>query len=129
MKRGIYNTKQKEYIMNFFENNKSELFFAKDIFKIINNKFDVGLTTIYRSLDSLVDEKILMQFYGDFGKKYGYFPCNHENHFHLICENCGEVVHVDCDSLLNLSNHLYMEHLFKLNVNEMFLKGRCKKCL
>ncbi len=129
MIRNNYNTKQKNNILNFFKNNEANLFFAKDINNIFkNNDNKIGLTTIYRLLDSLVKDNVITIFYGDFGKKYGYFPCNNTNHYHLICNACGKIEHIECDQFSKLSNHLNTNHNFLLNEKEIFLKGRCKKC-
>ena len=51
-----YNTKQKDLILNVIKNQKHE-FTIKDIYEELNEK--VGLTTIYRLVDKLIDEKVL----------------------------------------------------------------------
>ncbi len=129
MSRLNYNTKQKDLILNFFKKNEGNLFFAKEIVdKLNNNEINIGLTTIYRFLDNLVQNNTIIIFHGDFGKKYGYFPCHSDLHYHLICTKCGDILHVDCNYFNELEKHLINNHNFKLNSKEIFLKGRCKKC-
>ncbi len=119
-----YNTKQKEVIVSFFENNINNLYFAKDIVE----KTNMGITTVYRILDNLVSQNKLSLFYGDFGRKYGFFPCSVEGHYHLICSKCGKIKHIDCDLFDEFNEHIINSHEFHLDNKEMFLKGKCEKC-
>ncbi len=130
MSRNNYTTKQKKYILDFFKNNNSTLYSAKEIMQELENKnINIGLTTIYRCLEQLTNNNDLMIFYGDFGKKHGYFPCINDSHYHIICSSCGHIEHLDCNYFNDLKKHLIQTHNFHLNRNEIFLKGRCTKCL
>ena len=126
MSRINYNTKQKEQVLEFFENNSDKLFSVKEILEV--NKENIGQTTIYRIIESLVKEEKIKVFNGGFGKMYGYFPCDKKNHYNLICTKCGEITHVDCERLSLIEAHILEEHNFKLYTKEIFLKGRCSKC-
>ena len=125
--RTNYETKQKETIIEAIKKqNKS--FMVKDLYDTLNGK--VGLTTIYRLLQKLEDEGLITKEVGKDNKtKYEYLEkCEEENHFYLKCDKCGTLTHVDCDCINELSSHISKEHNFKLNKENIIIKGICSKC-
>ena len=107
-----YKTKQKEMIIDTIKGYTS--FTVKDIYNKLNK--EIGLTTIYRLVDKLVNDGLLMKTIGKDNVTYYQYleECNEENHFFLKCEKCGELEHVDCDCIESLSNHISKEHEFNL---------------
>ena len=127
-KRESYNTKQKDELLNAIKNKKGE-FTIKDIYNELDGK--VGLTTIYRFVDKLVfDNKINKSIGLDNITYYQYLKeCNHDNHFYLKCEKCGDLTHVDCDCVKELSSHIKDNHKFTLNKENIIINGICNKCV
>ena len=127
MKRDAYNTKQKELILDIVKKEKRE-FTIKEIYNDLNKK--VGLTTIYRLIDKLVSEGYLEKFAGKSNTTYyGYVEkCSEENHFYLKCDKCGIMVHIDCDCIKELSNHILRKHKFNPNKEHIIFNGICEKC-
>jgi Fur family ferric uptake transcriptional regulator len=93
----------------------------------------VGHTTIYRRLEKLAaggkirkfvlhDEKTTCYQYVDEGAR-----CR--EHFHLKCEVCGGLFHVDCDFLDKIEKHLARTHGFQINLLKTVFYGTCGKCL
>ena len=123
-----YNTKQKDLIINVIKKQKHE-FTIKDIYKELNEK--VGLTTIYRLVDKLINDNVLKKYISrDNVTYYQYLKeCNKENHFYLKCDKCGELIHVDCDCVGDLSSHIFNKHKFKLNEKNIIINGVCEKCI
>ncbi len=122
-----YNTKQKEIILNTIKKQK-HAFTVKDIYNEINTK--TGLTTIYRLVDKLVEEKQLNKFISDDNTTYYQYleKCDQKNHFYLKCDKCKDIFHIDCDCINELSNHIINNHKFKLNKENIIIKGICDKC-
>ena len=56
MSRKVYNTRQKEMILEYLEHLDKD-FDTNDLYEGLNKK--VGLTTIYRLLDNLIEENKL----------------------------------------------------------------------
>ncbi len=129
MIKNDYKTKQREYILSFFQDNSNMFYAVKDIYNFLkNNKVNIGLTTIYRCIDVLLNENLLVEYLDGKQKIYGYFTCSCSDHYHLVCSSCGRVEHIECDEFSKISNHLKNEHAFYLDIKDNFLKGRCKKC-
>ncbi len=127
MTRNInYNTKQKDMIMNILKNTKKE-FTIKEIYE---NVSDIGLTTIYRLVDKLVEEDRIKKTIGSDKQTYYQYleDCNEENHFYLKCNKCGTLIHVDCDCLSDLLSHISKEHNFIPSNKNIILNGICENC-
>ena len=124
----IYSTKQKDIILNVIEKQKHE-FTIKDIYNEINDK--VGLTTIYRMVDKLIDDNVLNKYISKDNVTYYQYlkKCDEDNHFYLKCDKCGDLVHIDCDCIKDLSNHILKEHKFKPNKDKIIINGMCNKCI
>ena len=122
-----YNTKQKDIILKVIRKHERE-FTIKDIYNELKN--NTGLTTIYRMVDKMVEEKELNKFIGKNNITYYQYleKCEHDNHFYLKCDKCGCLVHIDCDCINDLSKHITKEHGFKLNKEHIIINGLCNKC-
>ena len=122
-----YNTKQKELILSIIKKKKHE-FRVKELYNDLNK--EIGLTTIYRQIDKLVNEgRINKNINKDNITYYQYLEeCNKKNHFYLKCDKCGNMTHIDCDCIEQLSNHIVKEHQFNLNKDCIIINGICKRC-
>ncbi len=122
-----YNTKQKDKILEIIKNQKHE-FLIKDIYEDLNE--EVGLTTIYRFVDKLVDEGLMSKRIGDNNLTYYQYleKCSHKNHFYLRCDVCGRLEHVDCDCIEDLEKHIFNNHKFSMSMENIIINGICKNC-
>ena len=122
-----YNTKQKDLIVDTIKKHKHE-FTIKDIHNEI--KDETGLTTIYRVVDKLVEIGRLNKYITNDNVTYYQYldECEEENHFYLKCEKCGDMIHVDCDCIKELSDHIMKEHKFIPTKKNIIIKGICNKC-
>ena len=122
-----YNTKQKDLILEVIKSQKNE-FSVKDIYNEI--KEYAGLTTIYRFIDKLVSDGVLNKTVGEDNTTYYQYlsSCECENHFYLKCNNCGELTHIDCDCIEELTNHITKHHKFRPDKDHIIITGTCNKC-
>ena len=123
-----YNTKQKDLIIDIIKKQKHE-FTIKDIYDELNG--EVGLTTIYRLVQKLIDKNVLNKYISKDNKTYYQYlmKCDEENHFYLKCDSCGDLVHVDCDCIKDLWSHIYKNHKFNPNKEHLIINGICEKCI
>ena len=123
-----YNTKQKDIIMDVIKHQEHE-FTIKDIYNQVKTK--TGLTTIYRLVDKLVKEEKLKKYIGiDNITYYQYLKeCSKENHFYLKCDKCGNMTHIDCDCIEELTNHISKKHKFIPNKRNIIINGICNTCI
>lgn len=128
MKRNSYNTKQKNEILSIIKKKKHE-FTVQDI---LNDKdCTVGLTTIYRFINKMVLDGNISKSIGNDNVMYYQLldECNKENHFYLKCESCKEMIHIDCDCINVLKEHISKEHDFSLSSNHIVVNGVCSSCM
>ena len=91
---------------------KGQHFTAEDVHAHFESKqISIGIATIYRQLEKLVAEGTLQKYFIDEHSaacfEYSGEDCNAETpHFHLKCEECGNLFHLECEDLESLSNHL-----------------------
>ena len=124
-----YQTKQKQDILNFFKNNPDKHFTVEDVLKHIGNK--VSVATIYRQVEQLVDEGYIQKIIFDNTSKACFQYKNHDecdDHFHLICEKCGRLIHLECDEINHIVSHISDEHDFKVNKTKVVFYGICDEC-
>jgi Fur family ferric uptake transcriptional regulator len=93
----------------------------------------VGQTTIYRHLEKLTEEGKLRKYILHEGKSacYQYVDdgAKCREHFHLKCEQCGTLIHLECGTLNKIRRHIFKEHGFRINVLKTVFYGRCEHCL
>ncbi len=87
----------------------------------------VNASTIYRSLDVLVEEGLVLrtQLGGD---RTFYEPAHDHRHHHVVCRSCGAVVHVHDDLLGDLPERVEATCGYALADDELTLFGRCPAC-
>jgi Fur family ferric uptake transcriptional regulator len=92
----------------------------------------VGQTTVYRHLEKLAAGGMIRKYILHDGKSacYQYIADekNCREHFHLKCESCGALIHVDCDFLDEISRHLLYRHHFQIDLLKTVFYGTCKTC-
>lgn len=133
MSKSTYNTRQKQIIYDFLEVNKDNLFTCDEISDLLKESgTPVGKATLYRFLDSLVssgDARKVM----DEGKKSAAYQLldkemNCEGHMHLKCICCGELVHLGCDFMHSVGEHILKHHQFRIDNSKTLIYGVCGKC-
>jgi Fur family transcriptional regulator, ferric uptake regulator len=87
----------------------------------------VNPSTIYRTLDLLVDEGLLLRT--DLGGDRAYYePAREHAHHHLVCERCGSVQHLHDEELGDLRARVEAGTGFALGRGEITLHGLCASC-
>ncbi|MDR0669921.1 MAG: transcriptional repressor [Treponema sp.] len=94
---------------------------------------NIGQSTIYRHLERLAAEGTIRKYVLGDGKSACYQYVDSKavcrEHFHLICDRCGTLIHVDCDLLEEIQAHLLLEHKFRIDLLKTVLYGTCDACL
>ncbi len=130
----MYNTRQKEILIKFLRENSSEHITVQKICNFMNNAgTPVGTATIYRQLDRLVKQGIVKKYLIDerSGACYQYTGDMEKccEHYHLKCVSCGKLIHLDCEFLHNINNHILEHHGFVVDNSKTVFYGRCSECL
>lgn len=92
----------------------------------------IGQTTVYRHLEKLHSGGLLRKYALDEGSACYQFvnsgtACR--EHFHLKCETCGRLIHLECDLLDEIQQHVFKNHRFQINALKTVFYGQCAQCL
>ena len=101
---------------------------AEEVATRVKNRLpQVNASTVYRTLDVLVEEGLVHRT--DLGTGHAVFEPAHEHqHHHLVCERCGAVTHVHDDVFAGLGPRIEKSSGFRLGDREVTLFGLCRAC-
>ena len=127
--KGKYKTKQRELILDLFKNNPGRHFTASEICNCLPT---VGQATVYRKLEDLVSEGILEKYITDPSSPACFELSEHASDrrhcHHMRCTECGNLLHVKCKELDDITEHLMEEHGFKIDMHRTVFYGLCEEC-
>ena len=129
-----YKTKQQELLLSCFKAMQGRHFTAEDVSAYFQKKnISIGIATIYRQIEKFVAMGVVQKYFlGEQNAacfQYMGEECHKEvSHFHLKCEKCGTLIHLECHDLEQLSSHLMAEHGFALDPFRTVFYGLCENC-
>ena len=124
-------TPQRQIVLQVFIKQDDKHFSAEEVHKILRDQeYEIGLATVYRTLDLLVELDILQKIeFGDGCSRYELSKAEDgHHHHHLICRGCHEVMEFSDDLLEALEAEIEMKCGFKIDDHEVKFFGYCKKC-
>lgn len=90
---------------------------------------EVGLATVYRTLDLLVELGILQKVnFGDGRSRYEFTEARARHHHHLVCVQCGRVVEFTDELLRSLDSVIEDQLGFRILDQELTFYGYCREC-
>jgi len=94
---------------------------------LLRNGESIGLTSVYRALQSLNDDKIVDQLRKEDGEAI-YRLCGDSHHHHLVCKSCGSTVEIEGSALEKWAKAMAEEHGYREvgHLAEVF--GICSSC-
>ena len=87
----------------------------------------VGLTTVYRTLQSLCDAGEVDVLRTDSGEAI-YRRCSSHHHHHLVCRHCGHTVEVEGPAVEKWAERVAAEHSFCQLSHTVEIFGTCEAC-
>jgi Fe2+ or Zn2+ uptake regulation protein len=121
-------TRQRQLIWETFTADSEQHLSADDVVERARARLPrVNASTIYRTLDLLVEEGFLLRT--DLGGDRAYYePAREHAHHHLVCERCGAVGHLHDEQLGDLRERIGTSSGFLLGSGEITLFGLCASC-
>ena len=128
-----YNTKQKQLIYDYLMANSDKLLSCDEISDNLKTKgTPVGRATLYRFLDNLVSSGEARKIIDDSKKSAAYQlldkDMNCHGHMHLKCSSCGTIMHLGCEFMSNVGQHILEHHSFKIDNSRTIIYGLCGAC-
>lgn len=131
-----YKTRQKSEILNYLRNTDHSHVTAGDIcmyFK--DHSISISQATVYRQLEQLTEEGIVNKYIIDERSPacYEYIEkekdCHQDGCYHFRCESCGKLIHLHCEEIDAIRQHLQKEHQLQLDPFRTVLYGLCQDCV
>ncbi|TWH48901.1 Fur family transcriptional regulator [Sporomusa sp. KB1] len=124
-------TPQRQFILQVFIDNRDKHLSAEDVHNIVRQQAnDIGLATVYRTLELLSELEILQKI--DFGDGRSRYEINETNrphhHHHLICLTCGRVIEFADDLMEDLENIIAQNSNFSIVDHQVKFYGYCQEC-
>lgn len=128
---GFKMTPQREALVQVLIQNKTAHLSAEELFMLLKRSHpDIGLATVYRTLEILSQLTIVKKVLFEDGiarydlkrKEAGHF------HHHLLCVKCGEIEEVFEDLLFDIEKKIESDFVFKVLDHRLTFHGICKSC-
>ena len=124
-------TTQRQTILQAFIDAEENHLSAEDVYGLVKQVApEIGLATIYRTLDLFTELDLLKRL--DFGDGRNRYEMNDEEfahfHHHLICVKCNEVSEFEDDMLETLESIIAKKLNFHTIDHQLKLYGYCRKC-
>lgn len=124
-------TPQREAVVKALLQSGKQHLSAEDVFMESKKLLpDIGLATVYRSLELLESLNIVYKLeYGDGQSRYELNPGSDEHyHHHLICLECGAITEFNHDLLEEIEGKIREETQFVVTDHCLRFFGYCKNC-
>ncbi|AGH86201.1 Ferric uptake regulation protein FUR (plasmid) [Ralstonia pseudosolanacearum FQY_4] len=101
---------------------------AEDVYRrLLSTDIDIGISTVYRVLNQLVDASVLLRHTFEAG--HAVYEINEgAHHDHLICLSCGRVEEFHDDAIESRQESVAAERGFVLREHALALYGVCPAC-
>ena len=129
----MYMTRQRRELLTFFSNNPDKSFTAQEIAEQLSTtaRFPVSISAVYRNLVMLEKEGYILRSPGEKPRESKYRFVHTDdclNKLHLICEKCGNTIHLDEAAANRLIQATASTDGFTIDTNKTTIYGLCKKC-
>jgi Fur family ferric uptake transcriptional regulator len=124
-----YNTEKRAKILELFASSDSRSYTAEEVSaRVLEN--GNGKSTVYRLLSKLEAEGLLRKISND---KTGVFEYQYvrngecKEHFHLKCNKCGKLIHLDEKTSRLLEARIKTAESFEIDLGAL-IYGKCSEC-
>lgn len=124
-------TPQRRAILDTIIENQGKHLNTEEIYNLVKEKCpEIGLATVYRTLQLLDDMSMISRLNIDDGcMRYELNTNENEHqHHHLICEVCNDIIEVEFDLLGYLEKEIEKEYNFIIKDRKVKFFGICSKC-
>ena len=116
-------TSQRQIILDYLQSVKTHPS-AETIYAAVRKKMPrISLGTVYRNLENLVSEGLILQIDTEIKRFDGF---THDHH-HFICKKCNKIFDVDSNMPLSVLKRKFAR-FGKVEKCQVYCQGICRKC-
>ena len=123
---GLRVTRQRLAVLEALKE-RTDALSAQDVWAEFRERGEtIGLSTVYRTLESLQDVGLLDSFDRDGEQAYRF--CSTSHHHHLVCLSCNEVEELQAEIVEEWVGRVSEAHDFQVTAHRADIYGRCANC-
>ena len=124
---GARSTRQREALVHVLED-VDGFRTAQQLHALLQERGDkVGVATVYRGLQLLVDANLVDVIHGSEGEA-SYRRCSARHHHHLVCRSCGRAVEAQAPEVEAWVDAMAARHGFSDVSHDLEIFGTCGGC-
>ncbi|GGC71802.1 transcriptional repressor [Hoyosella rhizosphaerae] len=124
---GVRSTRQRSAVSALLDD-VDEFRSAQELHEELRRRGDgIGLTTVYRTLQSLAESGAVDVLRNDTGEAL-YRRCSTTHHHHLVCRECGFTVEVQGEEVEQWARNVADRHGFTEITHMVEVFGMCQTC-
>jgi len=122
-------TGQRATVLEVMINNRGKHLSAEEVLQQARElRPNIGIATVYRTLEKLASLEILYKGMFDSGKYlYELADDREHHHHHVVCVNCGSITEIKDDLLCELEKNIEKQG-FRIIDHDLKFYGYCPKC-
>lgn len=125
-KAGLRITRQRLAVFDALKD-RTEALSAQEVYLEFRQRGEsIGLSTVYRALESLDEAGLLDSFARDGEQTYRH--CSPKHHHHLICTECSLVLELEAPLVEDWVERVSDAHAFEVTGHRADIYGRCATC-
>jgi len=131
-------TESRELILSILSKHMSQHLTVEEIYmKVHSDNPSIGMATVYRTMDLLVNHGLAQKFeFGEGKARYELVPSPEKpgHHHHLVCKNCQKIINYDDfmdeekQFLQTVEQGLEDRYDFQVTNHQIIFYGICEKC-
>jgi Fur family ferric uptake transcriptional regulator len=131
-KKGYKFTPQRKAILDVVQDRVGQHLSSEEIYDLVKVKSpEIGLATVYRTVQLLVELEILSKLSLDDGfvrYELNTHDEDEHHHHHLICSECGRIIEVKEDLLDSIEKDIEKKYAFLIKDHKLKFFGLCETC-
>ena len=117
---------KKDYIFDVIKNSPNSLT-AEEIYNNVSQNININLSTVYRTLNNLVDKDLVTKIVRQ--DKISYYELADNEHKHyLICDKCNQAFPTDMCNIEKIERKIKRETGFNITSHTLEFHGICPEC-
>lgn len=122
----LKHSKQRDAILDELRSRKDHPTADELYFSLKARHPNLSLGTVYRNLNLLSDENIILKIPSDSADR---FDATTENHYHFHCVECGRISDIDYPSMGSIETEAQKFTDGRIVSHQLMFVGLCKNCL
>lgn len=117
---------KKDYIFDVIKNSPNSLT-AEEIYNNVSQNININLSTVYRTLNNLVDKDLVTKIVRQDKISYYELADNDQKHY-LICDKCNQAYPTNMCNIEKIERKIKRETGFNITSHTLEFHGICPEC-